>query len=300
MLHHYPEPGVDCGVSDSSRWWQALSAPELRLVIADDAIECLLFDRAWLPGKRVALRSHHREVLVGEGQEILPPETVWQCLHTMLAPLAGQRWHVVIVLSNQYARWLVLPWQAEILSQADKTAYYRHGLQQAFGADAHDWQLRAQGGAYGQPTLLNALPLALINRLQTVLQTYHLAPGVITSAWTLTANQSLQLMRQQRLPQAGWIICRESGSLTMACLMQGHWQQMRQIAVDAQWAHTLKQCLLREQVMYPERAALPVYLSQAALGADTRQMLSPFQVVEVQPSGRLGASSQPMWQSEVA
>ncbi|QDC43570.1 hypothetical protein [Methylophilus medardicus] len=300
MLHHYPEPGVDCAVSDSSRWWQALSAPELRLVIGDDAIECLLFDRPWLPGKRVALRSHHREVLVGEGQDSLPSESAWQRLHTMLAPLAGQRWHVVIVLSNQYARWLVLPWQAEILSEADKAAYYRHGLQQAFGADACDWQVQAQGGAYGQPTLLNALPLALINRLQTVLQTYHLAPGVITSAWTLSANQSLQLMRQQRLPRAGWIICRESGSLTMACLMQGYWQQMRQIAVDAQWAHTLKQCLLREQVMYPDRAALPVYLSQAALRADTRQMLSPFQVVEVQPSGRLGASYQPMWQSEMA
>lgn len=288
MLHHYPEPGVDCRVTDSRRWWQALSAPELRIVMSDDEIEVFQFQRQWLPGGRMQMLSHQRYALPGDDQAILPPASMWQVLHDILAPLAGQRWHVVVVLSNQYVRWLVLPWQAEIRSQADKQAYYRHGLQQAFGSEMHDWHIRAQVTAYGQPALVNALPAALIDTLQAVLAEHRLLPGVIAPAWMLSANQTLHMLRQQGLPPSGWVICRESGSLTMACLVQGEWQHIRQVPVNAQWQQTLHHLLLREQVMHPERAALPVCLPQAQLSGVTRQALAPFTLVDVQPAHGLG------------
>lgn len=288
MLHHYPEPGVDCRLTDSRRWWQALSAPELRIVISEDEIEVFQFQRQWLPGGRMQMLDHQRHALAGDGQAVIPSAATWQALHTILAPLAGQRWHVVVVLSNQYARWLVLPWQAQIQSQADKEAYYRHGLQLAFGGDMHDWPLRAQVTAYGQPTLINAMPGELIATLHAVLAEYRLSPGMILPAWTLSANQTLHMLRQRNLPLDGWVVCRESHTLTMACLMQGHWQQIHQLPVDIRWQHTLHQTLCREQVMHPERAALPVLLPQASLSGVSAQGLAPFTVVDVQPAQGLG------------
>jgi hypothetical protein len=267
---------VDCRLADSRRWWQAWTAPELRLVITCDALEVFQFQRAWWPGSRPQIISHQRHALPGNAHDILPPDVLWATLSEVLAPLAGQRWHVVVVLSNQYARWLVLPWQAEIRSQADQAAYYQHGLQQAFASDGQDWQIQAQPGGYGQPTLLNALPLALMQQLQTVLAAHRLPPGIITPAWTLTANHALQVMRQQGLPAQGWIVCRESGSLTVACLLQGYWQHIRQVPVDAQWQQTLHQLLLREQAIHPARADLPVFLSQTTANSVRQQSVPPF------------------------
>jgi len=292
VLHHSPDPGVDCRLTDSRRWWQALSASELRLVISSDALEVFQFQRSWLPGGRLQLTHHQRYDLPGNAQDPLPPDALWQTLSDVLAPMAGQRWHVVVVLSNQYARWLVLPWQAEVRSQADQTAYYRHGLQQAFASEMQDWQIRAQAGGYGQHRLLTALPAALIEKLQVVLAAHGLLPGIIAPAWQLAANQALHVMRQQGLPADGWIVCRESGSLTVACLLQGDWQHIRQVPVDTQWQQTLHQLLLREQVMYPERAALPVFLPQLPVSDVSRQSLMPFKVVDVQSFSSLLASDQ--------
>lgn len=288
MLQHYPDPGIDCHVADSRRWWQALSAPELRIVLSCDALEVFTFERQWWPGGALGLLSHQQYPLPGQPQDALPPEEVWQTLREVLTPLKGQRWHVVIVLSNQYTRWLVLPWQAEIRSAAEKQAYYSHGLQQSFGLEMQDWQIQSQVSGYGQNALVNAVPPGLTEKLHALFAEVRLTPGVIAPAWMLSVNQALHMMRQQKLPQEGWIVSRESGSLTIGCLVQGEWQQIRYLPVDAQWRESLSQCLLREQVMHPEWAALPVYMPQAQLSGVIAQSLTPFPLIDVQPGHWLG------------
>ena len=288
MLQHYPDPGIDCSFADSRRWWQALSAPELRVVVTCDALEIFTFERQWWPGGPRALLSHQHYPLPGQPQDTLPPEALWQTLRDVLIPFNGQRWHVVIVLSNQYTRWLVLPWQAEIRSSAEKQAYYSHGLQQSFGLEMQDWQLQAQAGGYGQHTLVNAMPPGLTERLHALFAEVRLTPGVIAPAWMLSVNQALHMMRQQKLPQEGWIVSRESGNLTIGCLVQGEWKQIRYLPVDAQWRESLSQCLLREQVMHPEWSALPVFLPQAQWSGVTAKSLAPFSLIDVQPGHWLG------------
>ncbi|HSI45835.1 MAG TPA: hypothetical protein VK950_06630 [Methylophilus sp.] len=288
MLQHYPDPGFDCRYTDSRRWWQALTAPELRVVVTCDALEMFTFERQWWPGRPRVLISHQQFPLPGLPQDALPPEALWQTLRDYLVALKIQQWHVVIVLSNQFTRWLVLPWQAEIRSTAEKQAYYSHGLQQAFGLEMQDWQLQAQAGGYEQNTLINAVPSGLTEKFESLFAEANLTPGVIAPAWMLSANQALHNMRQQKLAQDGWVISRESSSLTIGCLMQGEWQQVRYLPVDAQWRERLSQFLLREQVMHPECAALPVYLSQAHWSGVTAKSLAPFSLVDVSPGHWLG------------
>lgn len=296
MLQHYPDPGIDCGFADSRRWWQAFSAPELRVVISCDALEVFMFERQWWPGGQRKLLDHQQYPLAGHVQDALPPETVWQTLGDVLAPLAGQRWHVVVVVSDQYSRWLVLPWQADIRSAAEKQAYYSHGLQQAFGQQmsaGDDWEIQAQVIAYAQNILINAMPRGFTQKLQALFAEHRLPPGVIAPAWMLSVNQALHHMRQQKLPADGWIVSRESGSLTIACLVHGEWQQIRYLPVDTgihtnQWRDSLHQYLLREQVMHPAWAALPVYLPQAQWSGISAKSLAPFTLVDVQPGAWLG------------
>jgi hypothetical protein len=288
VLQHYPDPGIDSHFADSRRWWQALLAPELRVVLSCDALEIFQFERQLRPGAPRTLASHQHHPLPGTAQDTLPPEMLWQTLREVLSPLAGQRWHVVIVLSDQYTRWLVLPWQEQVRSAAEKQAYYNHGLQQSFGPELQGWQSQAQAGGYGQNTLLSAMPPGLAQQLHALFAELRLTPGVIAPAWMLAANQALHGMRQQKLAQSGWIISRESASLTIGCLLQGQWQQIRYLPVDGQWRDSLSQYLLREQVMHPDWAALPVYLPQAQASGVTAASLAPFSLVDVQPVHWLG------------
>ncbi|MGP1717331.1 MAG: hypothetical protein ACTS9Y_09140 [Methylophilus sp.] len=288
MLQHYPDPGIDCHVADSRRWWQALSAPELRIVITCDALEVFTFERQWWPGGPRALLSHQQYPLPGQPQDALPPEALWQTLRDALAAFKQQRWHVVIVLSDQYTRWLILPWQVEVRSVAEKQAYYSHGLQQSFGFEMQGWDIAAQASGYGQNTLVNAVPPGLAEQLHALFVEARLTPGMIAPAWMLSVNQALHSMRQQKLAHAGWIVSRESDSLTIGCLVGGEWQQVRYVPVDTQWRESLSQYLLREQVMHPDWAALPVYLPQAQWSGVTATSLAPFALVDVQPGHWLG------------
>jgi hypothetical protein len=288
VLHHYPDPGIDCHFTGSRRWWQAMTAPELRVVICHDEIEVLMFRRSWFPGGLMELLSHQHYPLPGDVQDVLPTEAVWQTLRDVLAPFAGQHLHVVIVLSNQYTRWLVLPWQPDIRSRAEREAYCRHALQQAFGADMQDWQVQSQVAGYGQHTLVNALPPGLTEQLHALFAEYRLIPGMIAPAWMLSVNQAMYTMRQKKLPLDGWVICRESASLTIACLLKGDWQMIRYVPVDWDWQQTLHEVLLREQVVRPELAALPVFMPQAKFSSMSKDVFAPFTLQDVQPSQWLG------------
>jgi hypothetical protein len=288
VLQHYPDPGIDSHFADSRRWWQALFAPELRVVVSGDALEIFRFERQLRPGRPRTLLSHQHYPLPGQAQDTLPPEVLWQTLREVLSPLAGQRWHVVVVLSDQYTRWLVLPWQEQVRSAAEKQAYYSHGLQQSFGLELQDWESQAQASGYGQNTLVSAMPPGLAQQLHAVFAELRLTPGVIAPAWMLAVNQALHSMRQQKLADSGWIISRESASLTIGCLVQGQWQQIRYLPVDGHWRDSLSQYLLREQVMHPDWAALPVYLPQAQASGVTAASLAPYSLVDVQPVQWLG------------
>lgn len=290
MLHHYPDPGVDCHFTESRRWWQAISSPELRIVICCDVIEVFIFHTSLLPGSKTELVSHQHYPCTGDERDESPDETMWQKLREILAQLTGKRWHVVVVLSNQYSRWLVLPWQSEIRSQADREAYCRHALQQSFGMSMDGWSIQSQSTGYGKTTLVNASAPGLIEKLSSLFAEHHLTPGIIVPAWMLSVNQTLYMIKKQVLTFEGWLICRESNSLTMGYMIKGEWQKIFYVAVNAQWRQTLHEVLLREQVINPEVKLLPVFLSQAQFSSVSKHSLAPFTLLDVQPSKRFGES----------
>lgn len=300
MLQHYPDPWVDSHPSDSRLWWRAWLMPELRIVLSADGVEVFLLKRPWLRAAHTRLLAHafHPVSHVVEGCQ--PDNAVLTVLEQVLAQYRRQHLHAVVVLSNQYVRWLVLPWQAQLVSKADRTAYCQHVLQRHFGEPMHDWQVAAPVAAYHAPSLVNALPSALSARLQAMFAEYQLPLGAIYPAWMLSANQGLAAMRQRQLRPEGWIVCRETQALTVACLQQGHWQSIRYLPVGQQWRQTLQQALLREQVLYPERTGLPVWVSGAqAAGTDDSLTAMPH-VREMLPRHDLGERFNRQWLRRMA
>lgn len=64
-----------------------------------------------------------------------PPQRMFAGAPAALAP------GLDIVLSEHYAHWLLLPWQAEIAAPAEQEAHARHRLRETYGEAARHWQV---------------------------------------------------------------------------------------------------------------------------------------------------------------
>ncbi|MDP8566903.1 hypothetical protein [Methylophilus aquaticus] len=273
MLHHYPDPGIDSTPSDSRYWWRAWTQPELRVVVCANGIEVFLSSRDWRQGWQPVLLARQPIPCTAQQTGFWPEEVVWTTLAQILAHLPvfmqsqtrRSGLHVVVIVSNQFVRWLVAPWQGDVLRKSEREAYCLHLMQQHFGESMQDWQISSQPARYGEHALLNALPPGLVARLQALFAEHGLSLGAIYPAWMLSANQALHGIRQQRLPESGWVICRESNGLTIACLQQGQWLSINTLplASEPQWPSVVQHSLLRAQVLYPERQLVNVLVAEA-------------------------------------
>lgn len=297
MLHHYPDPGIDSTPSDSRFWWRAWTQPELRVVVCADGIELFLLQRDWRQAWRPVLLAHQQLPVTAQQAGFWPAEAVWTTLAQMLAHLPAQMpshirrtaLHAVVVLSNQFMRWLVAPWQGDVLRRSEREAYCLHLLQQHFGESMQDWQIASQPARYGEHALLNALPPGLGERLQALFTEHGLSLGAVYPAWMLSANQARYGMRQQRLPDEGWVVCRESTGLTLACLQQGQWQHINTLSLDAegqQWHAVLHHSLLRAQVLHPDCRVKHVFVAEADAAGLHEVLGEAFHVVGLHPRTR--------------
>lgn len=297
MLHHYPDPGIDSTPSGSRFWWRAWTQPELRVVVCADGIELFLLQRDWRQAWQPVLLVHQQLPVTAPQAGVWPAEAVWTTLAQMLAHLPAQlpshirrtALHAVVVLSNQFVRWLVAPWQGDVLRKSEREAYCLHLLTAHFGESMQDWQIASQPARYGAHTLLNALPPGLLARLQTLFIEQCFALGAVYPAWMLSANQALHGMRRQRLPEAGWVVCRESTGLTLACLQQGQWHSIDTLPLETggpQWPPIVHHSLLRAQILHPERQVKAVFVTEADAACLHEVLGESFQVIGLHPRTR--------------
>lgn len=289
MLHQYPDPGIDSHTADSRLWWRARCLPELRVVLCADSIELFLLRRHWRLARQIELLDHQvYQVHATQSGSVLQPAnaeavlaTLGQALADMRARHAGKGVHAVVILSNVWVRWLVVPWQADISGKAERVAYAMHWMQQHFGEGMQDWPMTSLPSAYGEPSLHNAVPPGLVSRLQALFAQQQWPLGAVYPAWMLSANRALHAIRQHRLSAEGWVVCRESHALTVAYLQRGQWQSIHTYTLDPAgpaWSVLLQQGLLRAQVLNPAFQGVQVFVDDADVACLHEVLGEAFQV----------------------
>ncbi|MQY50994.1 hypothetical protein GH865_06865 [Rhodocyclus tenuis] len=90
-------------------------------------------------------------------------------------PSAPARWlkhwqapRLEIVVAEHFARWLVLPWQAEISTPAESEAFARHRLREIYGEAARGWSIVCAERPPGEGTPVCAIDSALIEALHAL------------------------------------------------------------------------------------------------------------------------------------
>ena len=76
--------------------------------------------------------------------------------------------HVRFILSSQFVRYAVLPWQASVFSGQDWQALGEHHLRKLFGGIAEAWEVRVALQGYGESVVICAIDRALLFRLKEI------------------------------------------------------------------------------------------------------------------------------------
>lgn len=211
-----------------SRWW-----PE-RLVVglAPDRVDLLRLGR-W-PGRSVVDQTSLACTPVAGDA---PWAAALQGLDTSLT--SANDTAVTVVLSNHFARYLVLPWQPALTRSGELDTLARLRFEQIHGAVVADWTVQLCDGGYGAPLLACAIDSALITGVRSQLERRGLRLASMQGLLMATFNHHRRVLdqaaAQATAERPAVLALIEPGRLCLVLLAGGRWLSVstRRIGVDA-------------------------------------------------------------------
>jgi hypothetical protein len=170
----------------------------------------------------------------------------WQSALALLEnALQGSTWKkadVEVILSNHFVRYLVLPWNAASLSDAEQMLLVRHRFDEVYGEGGENWALRLSEGAFGSPSLASAIPQAMLDSIKVSFQSL---PLHLTSVqpYLMTVFNAC---RRELGKQDGWFVLAERDTFCVGLLQDGHWHSIRARRVVNDWFEEAMLLLERE------------------------------------------------------
>lgn len=168
-------------------------------------------------------------------------------LEAALSPFATQLADkaVTVMLSNDFCRYVTLPWQDGMYSRQEWLSFARHSFKQVYGAIAEQWQMTVNLDTYAAPVLAAAIDQALVNELQACAARYKFAVQAIVTPVS-------QLLYAQSPTQ-------KAGGLQCYCLLEP--EVVCLLLLDAQGVQTVQ--VLR--MANDQLAQLPVWIARFLL-----------------------------------
>lgn len=127
-----------------------------------------------------------------------------------------------IVLSEHFARWQLLPWQAEVDTPAEHQAYAQHAFREVYGEIARHWRVRCAGQALGAAVPACAIDDELAAALRAVAADHGCRLGSLRPLFAAAAERW-----RNKLPRGiAWFAVLERGRLILGLLRDRRWQAL--------------------------------------------------------------------------
>ena len=127
-----------------------------------------------------------------------------------------------VVLSNHFVRYLLLPWNPDLVTAQEELAFVRARFVQVFGERAQDWVLKSSPARPGAPGVACALDRPLLEVVTALMAGSPLRLRSLQPALMAVCNE------RNRLPAGdAWIAIAESGQLLLGALRAGEWVSLR-------------------------------------------------------------------------
>jgi hypothetical protein len=211
---------------------------KVRFVLCKDRLIVLHYQS----GRRPHILS--KQVFPYTGQE-----TGWQPLLALLdSVLKGKEWKAadaMVVLSNHFVRFLVLPWNEAILSGAEKMALVQHRFDEVYGEASADWDFRLSEGSFGAASIACAIPQKLLSQLKAIFENSSLRLKLV-QPYLMTAFNAC---RRELGKEPTWFVLAERDNICVGLLHKGHWSSIRLRHVVTDWFEEAMLMLEREALL---------------------------------------------------
>jgi hypothetical protein len=177
----------------------------------------------WLTSGWSGTRVTDRRILTCAPSNAQPNwRTALDALSDMLRQPSAVSPPATVILSNHFVRYLTLPWNAELVTQAEELEFARARFVQVFGDKAQYWAVRTGHAPVRCERLAAATDTELLEALTGTLGAAGLTLASCQPALMAQFNASLD-----RVGENAWLVSAERGRLVIAWIAHGHWRSVR-------------------------------------------------------------------------
>jgi hypothetical protein len=145
-----------------------------------------------------------------------------------------------VVLSNHFVRYLLLPWNPDLVTGQEELAFARARFQHVFGDAAQKWVLKLSHSRPGCVTVASAIERPLLESVSVAIAGSPLRLRSVQPAFATVCNA------RPRMPAGNaWIVMTEPGRLMLGSLRRGEWQSLRSRTLNGH-AVALKEIIEQE------------------------------------------------------
>lgn len=167
-----------------------------------------------------------------------------QAMDALLARHSQNHPVVTLVLSNHFVHYVLVPWSDLISSDEQQHAYNRHCLNNTYGENSANWEIRQSRVNVGSAHLAGAIDEKLLAACNEVVERHGLR---ITSIQPYLMNVFNQLKNNMQETDA-WFALVETGNICLAHFQQGNWVHFRSARLAGEW-EDFARFLTRESFM---------------------------------------------------
>lgn len=225
-------------------------------------------------------------------------DTPWRNALTSLAALLEKpQWQqadAYIVLSNSFARFQLLPADAQVKNEEEQQAFARHTLSCVYGDISNNWEFRISKGLAGTDSLVCGVDSALLQAIDECCQRNRVRLRSVQPYLMAAYNQ----VRRELAQGAVWFAVAEQERVCAISLENGALRSIhsRSIAADDYLAALVTACEREQQLAgsgdRPEKILL--YAPGVASSSLSPLAQSNFQMMKLTP--RLGLD----WETDAA
>ena len=168
----------------------------------------------------------------------------WQGAVAALVQLAGEtrdaNARVTVVLSNHFARFILVPWSKGLGNAEEETAFVRYCFAKVHGERSKDWDLRLSSGPAGSTRIASAVDSSLVQAVRAAFPAAARAKLVSVQPYLMSAfNRWRKHLKGERAwfllvePQRACLARLEGGLLSAVLNTRGNFEE------PGRWAELL-------------------------------------------------------------
>lgn len=179
-----------------------------------------------------------------------------QCLARALTAAGRSGAAVEAVLSDQFVRYALVPWNRDLVSDAERRAFAAASFKQLFGAMADSWQVTVDEQPAGKASFACAVDRGLLDAVRALCKANRLRLRGVQPLFAQRFNRN----RHRITPPTCWVGSLDAGRLTLALRSDGSWSGIRAVRTAEYSTAELATVLRQESAALGATLGGPLFL----------------------------------------